>query len=1151
MNFSDEDIGLVHPAQYTQPAPQNAPAPTAAPAKSLSDADIGLSDSDIGLTEQPKGEFGQWSKAFSDIPSEIGQQYSNAWQGVKEGLNPIGKTADVENEGALSSTLKTGQGLLNAAYLASGVGPAVVGAARSLIGHPMAELEHKVGETFAPQTAAKDNPEEMYQTAAGNAETAMGAMGRMPGAPAPTLVPGMVRRAITPNAIDARRLEAADVWRQATGQEPTAGAITGSPLLQRTETTLGDAPLAGGKYTKAMRKNNEGFSRFAAKSFGETELEPEAFESASDRLGKVFEDSAKNMEIAHSTKFGNTLSKIGFDLNNEGLSDPEIKRIEQMLKNVQNGFVTKTRGPALVDGEAYQTMTRKGTPLERAMQDPNPNISYYATRIRSALDDAMEETVNTAVKNAFSRGKPGGDAQYRAMRLAEGAEQLRDARRQWFNMIAVRGAADEEGVVTPQRLRRALTNTQDRKTMYALSRGDLAPVARAGSLLFRGLPDSNTAQRALLTAIPSAIAGAFLWGEPITGVAAGTAAPGLTGRVLMSRPAQAYLKNQLLPNRSTVPAAPAPTPGTSLISTPGRGIAPWQQRSITPSAAAQVQRRFPWLASGVLPHTEGEQERARGGRALRLSYRAKRADGGSADDDPGPLASQSDPYADLTARKGAFLQPGDQAAEQMTHPFWRGAGQAINDIGLGWLAGMTQPPPASAYTGDSVIQSLLRNTAEGTNTAFQAAMSGPTAGVEGALSRAAAQPARIANPIRAYHGSPHNFDAFDLSRIGTGEGAQAYGHGLYFAEAEPTAQSYRDNLSQVAGETLLWPTAGASDLTKQLILAKNGDIDAAIAHAGQMAGKRRTSDLYAGVIDELQAIKSKGRFEISPGHMYEVNIHADPEHFLDWDKRIGDQSNHVQDILRNRFGFNKGQFLGDVNGGAAYESSKIVPGDFRDQARASESLRQAGIPGIRYLDQGSRAAGDGTRNYVIFDPRLIEIMRKYAIGGTARAHGGRVEAANIDHSPTEAQKKVGNYAKDHVSIHGLDITVENAKGKSRKGVDRDGKPWSVRMPAHYGYIKGTVGKDKDHVDVYLGPHTKSPHVFVVDQVDGDTKKFDEHKTFLGFASKTQVLKTYHAAFSDGRGGDRFGHITEMSVDDFKHWLKSGDTTKPLRYKAAA
>ncbi len=165
------------------------------------------------------------------------------------------------------------------------------------------------------------------------------------------------------------------------------------------------------------------------------------------------------------------------------------------------------------------------------------------------------------------------------------------------------------------------------------------------------------------------------------------------------------------------------------------------------------------------------------------------------------------------------------------------------------------------------------------------------------------------------------------------------------------------------------------------------------------------------------------------------------------------------------------------------------------------------------------------------------------------AAGGRVEPANIDHAPTEAQKKAGNYAKDHVHIHGLDITIENAKGAERRGVDRGGKPWSVTMPAHYGYIKGTVGKDKDHVDVYVGPHPKSPHVFVVDQKDADTAKFDEHKVMLGFSSRAQAQRAYIAGFSDGKGHRRLGHMEEMPVAVFKRWLGGGDTT--VRAKGAA
>jgi hypothetical protein len=66
----------------------------------------------------------------------------------------------------------------------------------------------------------------------------------------------------------------------------------------------------------------------------------------------------------------------------------------------------------------------------------------------------------------------------------------------------------------------------------------------------------------------------------------------------------------------------------------------------------------------------------------------------------------------------------------------------------------------------------------------------------------------------------------------------------------------------------------------------------------------------------------------------------------------------------------------------------LVPGSYRDPQAASAALRELGIPGIRYLDQGSRGAGEGTSNYAIFDPSIIEILRKYGILGPVAAGGG-------------------------------------------------------------------------------------------------------------------------------------------------------------------
>jgi hypothetical protein len=162
-----------------------------------------------------------------------------------------------------------------------------------------------------------------------------------------------------------------------------------------------------------------------------------------------------------------------------------------------------------------------------------------------------------------------------------------------------------------------------------------------------------------------------------------------------------------------------------------------------------------------------------------------------------------------------------------------------------------------------------------------------------------------------------------------------------------------------------------------------------------------------------------------------------------------------------------------------------------------------------------------------------------------RASGGRVVASNINHQPSEAQKRAGTYSKDHVNIFGLNLTIENAKGKERSGIGKDSKRWSVRMPAHYGYIKRTEGADGDHVDIYLGQHTKSKHVFVVNQIDADSKQFDEIKVLLGFGSLQQALHTYEQGFSDGKGLQRVGSVVATDMTSFKNWLKSGNTKKPF------
>lgn len=148
-------------------------------------------------------------------------------------------------------------------------------------------------------------------------------------------------------------------------------------------------------------------------------------------------------------------------------------------------------------------------------------------------------------------------------------------------------------------------------------------------------------------------------------------------------------------------------------------------------------------------------------------------------------------------------------------------------------------------------------------------------------------------------------------------------------------------------------------------------------------------------------------------------------------------------------------------------------------------------------------------------------------------------------APSEAQKEAGNYPKGKVTINGLDISIENPKGSVRSGTDAQGKPWQVTMPATYGYILGTEGKDKDHLDVYLGPiagHAAS--TYIVNQADPKTGKFDEHKVLYGFPSAKEAMATYDAAFSDGSGPTRGRSVVAYTEQQFQQWLKDGNHKVP-------
>ncbi len=157
---------------------------------------------------------------------------------------------------------------------------------------------------------------------------------------------------------------------------------------------------------------------------------------------------------------------------------------------------------------------------------------------------------------------------------------------------------------------------------------------------------------------------------------------------------------------------------------------------------------------------------------------------------------------------------------------------------------------------------------------------------------------KIGKAIKAFHGSPHDFEQFDLSKIGTGEGAQAYGHGLYFAESKGVAESYKD---QLAGRAPTWENAEVAakydPFTLEAIkreLQKGQSPDDIVKMNAQYSklAKEGRPTLMGDMHD---ALKNK---DVRLGRMYEVAIHADPEDFLDWDKPLSQQPTKVQEALQ-------------------------------------------------------------------------------------------------------------------------------------------------------------------------------------------------------------------------------------------------------------
>ncbi len=284
----------------------------------------------------------------------------------------------------------------------------------------------------------------------------------------------------------------------------------------------------------------------------------------------------------------------------------------------------------------------------------------------------------------------------------------------------------------------------------------------------------------------------------------------------------------------------------------------------------------------------------------------------------------------------------------------------------------------------------------------------------------------------AYHGTPHRgIEKFSTDKMGTGEGAQAYGWGLYFAGKKEVAEWYREKLSGSAdqsprrffkGQEYQPGTGGyfAGRLLESSTLAKTRkELTGWIAEAETWSEKRKADKgeqdslrVWREALAVLKEATSKKDFDTKParGQLYEVDIPEDHQ-MLHWDKPLSEQPEAVRDALQiplsdplevrksgkvwevvnaktgdvlstnwankadaERMASGHSEAWANQTGAAYYKHLSEMDGG--DKA-ASEALAAAGIKGIKYLDGVSRSNGEGTHNYVVFSGDDVAIMDQF------------------------------------------------------------------------------------------------------------------------------------------------------------------------------
>ena len=445
--------------------------------------------------------------------------------------NLLSKATDYlgEKAGVSPDTLET---VKNVASRVAKATPAAIIAAGPTSADIQGKIEEQTGKFYKPQTRAGKYTERATEfipasligpgglprkiitgalsgigsEAAGQATEGTKAepYARIVGALGGGLAPSAVGRAVTPIPMSAARQRLVDVLADEGVTSLTAGQRTGNKALQYGEDMLGNAPGAGQSATNIRQRGQEQFTEAAMRRAGAgPEATPEVLAQNSQRLGNEFERLSAANNLTPDNQFITDLTAAA--RNYRRVPDSQQRQmvqgyIDDIVEHVNNG-----RMP----GPQYQEMRSRLSKQANSLRDSDPTLSEALRDMRNALDNAMGRSISPADREAWQAAR----REYGAQRTIE-------------KTASRAGEATAEGQLVPANLRN--TVSAENRGAYARGQGPFSELARAGSGVMAPLPNSGTAQRLNLTNV------AML---PITAT---------IGRALMSRPAQAYLGNQLL-----------------------------------------------------------------------------------------------------------------------------------------------------------------------------------------------------------------------------------------------------------------------------------------------------------------------------------------------------------------------------------------------------------------------------------------------------------------------------------------------------------------------------------------------------------------------------------------------------------------------------